>query len=536
MPANNSAKKKSHKTEFNILGMRIIKSGFAFIVSAFLFNFLLTPCYGQSYQLEAIINGNRHILPVAFFPEKENVNYIAIEKLAEALNLQTYYSNNSRKAILYLGEKEVKITALNPFISVDDRILQMPIETQFQNGEIYVPTTHFLSLLSPYLKGGLTLLKSYTNTTRTETHNTEPVTPDPPSSSVTKIIDLNIEEKTNGTLIRIKADKVIDSSHINSRMTNGWLYVDIYRAAVTGLNVENKSLSRLVRKIVPVQLRQSAQLSFKINGEIAARKIYTNTESKEILVSLTTEEIVSTDLMKSLEDERKKWLIDTIIIDPGHGGYDPGAIGPGKVFEKDVTLAIALKVQKLLQEKTDIRVIMTRDDDRFVPLKDRTHLANSEQGKLFISIHANSNRNHRVSGLTTYFLGQAKTEEALEVSRRENAVINYENDKTSYADLEDEGFILLSLAQNAYQKESEELAAIVQAEISKTAPIKDRGVRQAGYYVLIGASMPNILIETAFISNRKEAQLLKTASFQNKIADGIYDSILKFKNIYEQGI
>jgi N-acetylmuramoyl-L-alanine amidase len=516
--------------------MRKLKPAFAFFATIFLFNIFFIPCYGQSYQLEAIVNGNRHVLPGAFFPEKENINYITVEQLAEALNLQTYYSNNSRKAILYLGEKEIKITALNPFVSIGDRILQMPVATYYKNGEIYVPTTHFLKLLAPYLKGDITLLKSYANRNRSELHIPVPVKPEPTSKAATKIINLDIEEKANGTLIRIKTNKPVDSSHINSRITNGWLYVDIYQGSVVGLRIKNKSLGNLVREIIPVQLAQSAQLSFKINGEIAARKIYTNTESKEILVSLTTEEIVSTDLMKSLEDERKKWLIDTIIIDPGHGGYDPGAVGPGKVFEKDVTLAIALKLQKLLKEKTDIRVIMTRNDDRFVPLKNRTQIANSEQGKLFISIHANSNRNHRVSGLTTYFLGQAKTEEALEVSRRENAVINYENDKTSYADLEDEGFILLSLAQNAYQKESEELAAIVQAEISKKAKIKDRGVKQAGYYVLIGASMPNILVETAFISNKKEARLLKTASFQKKLAEGIYASVLKFKNIYEQGI
>jgi len=141
-----------------------------------------------------------------------------------------------------------------------------------------------------------------------------------------------------------------------------------------------------------------------------------------------------------------------------------------------------------------------------------------------------------VRGLTTYFLGPAKTEEALEVSKRENVVINYEQDHSAYADFDAESFILLALAQNAYQYESQELAAMVQEAISRKTRIRNRGVKQAGFYVLIGASMPNILIEVAFLSNRKEERLLKSPSFQRKVAEAIGESILKFKQKYEKEI
>ena len=502
--------------------------------------------YGQAFQLEAIVDGTRHTLPSATFAETDDLAFISVDKLAEILNLQTYHSNNTRKAILYIGDIEVKVTALNPFVSIDDEMIQMPVSTHYRNHEVYVPTTHFLHLISPYLGNKPTLLKSLASTPTSApaqpvvVAKTEPP-PAPPqpevkSSPYTRITDLQVEEKANGTLIRIKAEKALESSHINSRVTNGWLYVDIYKGSVNGLQVREDSIGEFIKEIVPVQLGQSAQLSFKINGEIASRKIYTDAAAHEVLVSLKTEERVSPDLLKTLESEKQKWLIDTIVIDPGHGGHDPGAIGPSKLYEKHVTLAIGLKLRDLFKDRSDIKVVMTRDDDRFIPLKDRTKLANQAQGKLFLSIHANSNRNSRVNGVTTYFLGQAKTEEALEVSRRENAVINYEKDTSLYSEFQNESFILLTLAQNAYQQESQDLAALVQAEVSKRISIRNRGVKQAGYYVLIGASMPNILVETAFISNRREEKLLKSGKFQQDIAEGIFASVMRFKELFEQGI
>ena len=229
-------------------------------------------------------------------------------------------------------------------------------------------------------------------------------------------------------------------------------------------------------------------------------------------------------------------MIDTIILDPGHGGRDPGAIGPRGTYEKNITLSIARHLKSIIEKKTDMRVVMTRQNDHFISLKERTKLANREQGKLFISIHANSNRNRRVKGLTTYLLGAARTEEAIESARRENAVIRYESDSTSYADFNTENYILASMAQNSYQQESEEFAALMQDEISQRASVKNRGVRQAGYYVLIGASMPNVLIETGFISNREEEKRLKSYQYQKKVARGIFEGIIKFKTKYESGI
>ena len=497
-------------------------------------------------QQDVIINGRKKTLNTQRFANADHTSFVSIKDLANLLELQSSFDRSQNKAVLYLADTEVEVTAMNPFVAIGDRIVQMPVDALAQDGKIFVPSPYFVNLIAPHFSGALKMedrhrIPEGDSTKNAKEQNKIPEdksTPAEPEAKKPKpgrfnITGVSADEKANGTLIRIKTSRGFDDAHVSSRVTNGWLYVDVYGGVVDKSIDRSKSVTNLIKKVVLVQLSQMAQLSFKLRLPVSSRKIYANGASNEILVSITTEETIAPDILKSLENERRKWLIDTVIIDPGHGGIDPGAIGHGKLYEKKVTLAIARELKKLLAKDDDIKVIMTRDDDRFVPLKSRTTLANNEQGKLFISIHANSNRNRKIRGLTTYFLGQAKTEEALEVAKRENAVINYEKDKDSYANFEDEGYILLSLAQNEYQKDSEELAAMVQDDVSGRTRVRNRGVRQAGFSVLVGASMPSILVEVAFISNKQEAQKLKSRKFQKKVAEGLYASIRRFKDKYE---
>ena len=467
--------------------------------------------------------------PVVKLPDTGDFEFIAIADLAERLDLRTYYSEKARKVILYVGDSEVKVTAMNPFVQIAERMVQMPLETRIQQDDILVPLPFFLDLLRPLTNGKFPVART--------SHRTESVS----SGSRTAEREANIssivlEEKANGTLIRIATGRPFVRKHINPRVSRGWLYLDIYGGRLDSTALRSAQPAGLVRRLTATQVGSLAQISFQLKQEIDQSKIGISGQDDQILVSLPTQEQLSPDFLKSLEEERKKWMIDTIVLDPGHGGRDPGAIGPGGTYEKDMTLDLAKRVKKLLEKNLEVRVVMTRDRDHFVPLKDRTAMANSEQGKLFISIHCNSNRSQKMTGFVTYFLGQAKSEEALEASRRENAVINYEADSSAYAHLKEEGFILNMLAQNSYMRESEDLAALVQAEMGKKLSLPNRGVKQAGYYVLIGASMPNILIETAFISNRREEKLLRSDDFQAQVAEAIYESVRKFKEKYEWGI
>lgn len=233
------------------------------------------------------------------------------------------------------------------------------------------------------------------------------------------------------------------------------------------------------------------------------------------------------NLTNQLKDAQKKWLIDCIVIDAGHGGRDPGAIG-NKLQEKVITLDIALRLKKILSKEPNLRIVMTRETDVFVPLQERTKIANRENGKLFISIHANAARNKKVRGIETYFLSPARTEKALEVAELENRVIRLEQDTSIYQKLTDENFILLTMAQSQFVRESQELAFLVQRNAVKRLGLEDRGVDQAGFYVLVGASMPAILFETAFISNPQDAKVLRSESARQAYAEALAKAIIEF--------
>ncbi len=227
--------------------------------------------------------------------------------------------------------------------------------------------------------------------------------------------------------------------------------------------------------------------------------------------------------------ERKQW---TIVLDAGHGGDDPGSIGPRRTQEKAVTLMVARQLRERLQRESGVRVLMTRDEDEFVTLADRTRIANREQADLFVSIHANSARNRSAEGFETYFLSAAKTEDEKRVARMENSAIRYENPQIDPESLGDLNFILWDLAQNEYLRESSTLAETIQEALSRQLPLKSRGVKQAGFFVLNGAFMPAVLFEMAFISNPQEEALLNDSAFRTRLVDGLADSLLSYLSQY----
>ncbi|HUF88357.1 MAG TPA: N-acetylmuramoyl-L-alanine amidase [Gemmatimonadota bacterium] len=224
----------------------------------------------------------------------------------------------------------------------------------------------------------------------------------------------------------------------------------------------------------------------------------------------------------------------TIVLDAGHGGHDPGSIGPSGLREKDVTLAVVRRVAERLEREEGVKVILTRGGDEFVPLGERTKIANREKADLFVSVHANAATNRSAEGFETYFLSAAKTEDARRVARMENSAIRYENPSVDPESLGELNFILWDLAQNEYLRESSTLAESVQEEIDRRLDLRNRGVKQAGFFVLNGAFMPAILFEMAFISNPREESLLDDPSFQSRIAEGLSESLLAYLERYSR--
>ncbi|HME12727.1 MAG TPA: N-acetylmuramoyl-L-alanine amidase, partial [Candidatus Acidoferrum sp.] len=218
--------------------------------------------------------------------------------------------------------------------------------------------------------------------------------------------------------------------------------------------------------------------------------------------------------------------IGRIVIDAGHGGHDTGTIGPTGLMEKDLCLDVALRLGKIIQQKLPgADVVYTRSDDTFIPLEERTNIANQAKADLFISIHANSSQDHAARGIETYYLNLRGTPEAMEVAARENA--------TSSQGIHDLQDVVRQIARTEKIDESKEFAEDVQnslsSKIQKSAKtVKNRGVRKAPFVVLIGADMPSILTEISFLSNPADEQLLKKPEQRQHVAEGIFSGVSSY--------
>jgi N-acetylmuramoyl-L-alanine amidase len=225
--------------------------------------------------------------------------------------------------------------------------------------------------------------------------------------------------------------------------------------------------------------------------------------------------------------------LKVIVLDAGHGGHDTGAVGPSGLTEKDLVLDVTRRVARLVEDQLKIKVILTREDDTFVTLRDRTTLANRARADLFVSIHANAHRN-AVSGVETYFLSSEATDnEARQVAALENAVIELEA-PTPRARPDFVKAILWDLAQSEFQIESSRLAEVVQDSMTQTLRQPNRGVKQAGFFVLGGAAMPAVLIEIGFVTNPQEERRLRDSRYREEIARAIFAGLSEYKRHWDQ--
>jgi N-acetylmuramoyl-L-alanine amidase len=250
------------------------------------------------------------------------------------------------------------------------------------------------------------------------------------------------------------------------------------------------------------------------------------------LVSTFLAFLFFTDLKGDVPKDPPKG-IRTVVVDAGHGGRDPGAVGKN-AKEKDIALAIALKLGKYIEENIpDVKVIYTRKTDIFVELKDRAQIANDAEADLFVSIHVNALHKPNVHGTLTLVLGQHRADENFDVAVRENSVILLEDDyETSYEGFDPtstESYIMFSLMQKTYFKQSIEFGDYVQNQFRERANRKDLGVREQGLLVLAQTSMPGVLVETGFITNADEERYLMTEYGQEIIASAIFRGFRDYK-------
>lgn len=232
----------------------------------------------------------------------------------------------------------------------------------------------------------------------------------------------------------------------------------------------------------------------------------------------------------------KTSAIQKIVIDPGHGGKDPGNLGTGryKMKEKDVALEVSLRLGKYIKEAfPDVEVVYTRDDDTFPALHERTQIANKEDADLFISIHCNANNSNTAYGAETFVMGLHKSESNLKIAQKENSSILLEEDyEQNYAGMDPttpEGIIALSLRQNTFLEHSLYLSSLIQDQFRTRVGRRDRGVKQAGFYVISFTTMPSALVELGFLTNREEEDFLVSSVGQDYMASAIYRAFKQYK-------
>ena len=458
-------------------------------------------------------------------------NYITIQDLLDAYKTSPFNINPGVKKISFrINELKIKVTAYNRYVVVEDKTYQMRRPVIVFDGETYLPMEDFVAILKEVgLVSGITIL-SGDDTADLLQQKTE----ERPEFSPFDIVSAIIEERQNGTVIRIRTANRYDAKSVKAWINRDeWLYVTLPSAVINKSAIDNTAIppSSTIRSIAADQLEGTSQLTFHLRGTVEGVDVLHRDFPPEILLTIRRPFVI--DQAHYLDQERSKWKLDKIVLDAGHGGQDSGARGNG-IREKDITLDVVKRLGKLIEDRTDIEVIYTRKTDTFIPLWERTKIANEAGGKIFLSVHVNASKNTKASGFETYLLRPGKTDAAIEVAELENAVIKLEQEPSHYRELSSEQLILATMAQSSFMQQSETLADLVQSEFDRNMGGLNRGVKQAGFIVLIGASMPNVLIELGFISNKNDAKRLKQAAYRQQAAESIFQALMKYKTRHEK--
>lgn len=465
--------------------------------------------------------------------ERQGTIYFSINHFADAASVSYYINEETKKIELKYPDHNLKITAQNPFIVLSsknnsvEKVYQLPTTTYFINNNIYVPLRYTIAILREASGQDIVLENDSKLVIKGKP---EKVVPEE-NAGIVNITGLKFEEKANGTLIRVNTNKRIPSYH--SIYKNGLLTI-IFRK----VNTDVKKISGihgggLVKDIKAKNIGPDTQFEFKVSKEYSTSEVLNVEGSKDILITLHNK-IFSAPVDN--DKNKEKWKFDVIVLDAGHGGKDTGAIGINGVKEKDINLGITLALGNLIEKNMkDVKVVYTRKTDNFVELYRRGKIANENNGKLFVSIHCNStpDKPTDATGFEVYLLRPGRTKEAIAIAERENSVIQYEDNPKRYEKLTDENFILVSMAHSAYIRYSEKFSELVDKDYSIDTDISSRGVKQAGFYVLVGASMPSVLIETGFISNRHDAKYLSSSKGQKEIAAAIFNALKNYRKYYE---
>jgi len=459
---------------------------------------------------------------------QERVTFISFSELADLLGGTLDWETVGHEIRYTDGANRFDFVLHSPFFKLNEHIYNMTFPADLRNGQLFVPAETFVGFLNGVLPQSITF-NTDLSLLRID-------------SEYFNVTDLSVSGKANGLLIEIM---LTGAMPYDVFLTEGnWVNVSITGGRINQSQILSRKDSRYMYKVSTHQAAGSGQVSLHLKGKVENfhHKMAYNPPRIQISIADASFSLDSSETTPVVGPDDK---IDVIVIDPGHGGSDYGAIGRGGTREKDVVLEIARDLAKLIRKDKQFRVVMTRDGDKTVTLDQRADKANKEGADLFISIHANASVKQRARGWNVFFLAPAKNDSARAVAQFENSFFLKEQSALDLhrgdtaSDMEEQGLdnpilsILNEMIMTEFQSESYDFAMMLAREFRSSLKVPSRGVDQAGFFVLNKVYTPSVLIETGFISNKSEEKTLKSGRYQKQVAKAIYEAIKKFKAKFE---
>jgi N-acetylmuramoyl-L-alanine amidase len=440
--------------------------------------------------------------------------YMRSATAASLLNAGRYWQGSLRRMELKVGALVFAATADSRLVRTPDGEVLLPVPVLDLGGDLWLPVVMLTDVVGPAVG--------------------DRVAWDPdlrrlavgvPSHTVT---GLRAEVLGRTTVVHVACRDAL--AYRTSSPSPGIIEVKIYGGAVDAGAVGLARRRGLVTSARSRQQGDDVVVTLQVDDLVGRYRTYTDDGGRDIVVVLEEEQVQAMpapvphgqahmNIDQGPVDVTLERRVRTVVIDPGHGGHDVGAVGPRGILEKDVNLGVALELRRWLERESGLDVVLTRERDEYVELADRAEAANTAAGDIFISLHCNSWFNDGAHGLETYFLSPAQSDWAKSVEAAENAAGGEPGDVD---------FIVWELVQNRFISSSSRLAETIQAGVCGDLGVPDRGVRQAGFRVLVGAYMPAVLIELGFLSHTAEEQRLGDRGYQQELARAIGDALLAY--------
>ncbi len=410
-------------------------------------------------------------------------------------------------------------TVGSPYVRLNDSVYNILLPAKIVRGELFVPAATFTPIVNLACPENISWdAEGRTLRIDSEWYN---------------ITDLSIAAKQNGILIEIFMSSPLKFDIYESE--GNWINLDFPDGRINRSKIMAGIDTRHVRKINAFQFDNSAQISFRLRRPYKSFHQSFKTNPGRLQIAIEDARFNPDSSMNGLSRIGPDDKIDVVVIDPGHGGGDYGAIGRyKKTREKDINLEIAKELAKLIRKDKQFKVIMTRSKDEYVSLEQRAKIANDAKADLFVSIHCNASPKTSANGFEVYYLAPAKNDAARAAAQLENAPFLLDDPNVDKREEGDLAFILNDMIQTEFLTESADLAYMADIEMRKKLDIKARGVDHAGFFVLNSVYMPSILVESAFISNRDEERKLRDKKYRNNVAEALYETVKRFKAKYER--